>query len=459
MKQLILLSLFVLTGLTGCDRSFTSKEKHYYVDPAEGKDDNKGNSPARPWKSLARLAKTEIKSGDVICLKGGRELKGSLIIKNISSSAQQPLIITSYGNGRAFINAGDSIGILIEKCSNVIVKNIVIAGSGRLTGNTSNGIEFRFIENGYIDSIEVSGFLWSGVRITGGRDISIRNAYAHDNGYSGINAESGKEHIFKTGSEYKTLRNLYIGYCVAENNPGCPLVKNNHSGNGILIGGITGGVIEFCEAMNNGWDMPREGNGPVGIWAYMSDSIIIRQCYSHHNKTSAIGKDGGGFDFDGGVTNSILQYNHSAYNEGGGYGLFQYAGASEWSNNIVRYNTSLNDGSKNGKAGIYVWCDPSAVPMKDCRIYNNIVISNQGHDVMFEPGIYQGLNFENNIFTLTSDSDLFIDGNFKSVTFDNNQYWSFFKSTHKRAQPDVKYDRNPIFSEPSLDLPMMGKGS
>ena len=27
------------------------------------------------------------------------------------------------------------------------------------------------------------------------------------------------------------------------------------------IGGVTNGMIEYCDVMNNGWDMPREGNG------------------------------------------------------------------------------------------------------------------------------------------------------------------------------------------------------
>jgi hypothetical protein len=133
--------------------------------------------------------------------------------------------------------------------------------------------------------------------------------------------------------------------------------------------------------MNNGWDMPRGGNGPVGIWAYMCDSITIEHCFSHNNKTSANGKDGGGFDFDGGITNSLLQYNLSVNNEGRGIGLFQYGGASEWKNNVVRYNISVNDGRKNGQAGILLWCDPSAMPMTDCHVYNNTIVTDQAYGV------------------------------------------------------------------------------
>ena len=199
---------------------------------------------------------------------------------------------------------------------------------------------------------------------------------------------------------------------------------NNHSGNGILIGGVTNGLIEYCEAMNNGWDMPRDGNGPVGIWAYQSDSITIQYCYSHHNKTSTKGKDGGGFDFDGGITNSVMQYNYSAHNEGAGYGIFQYAGATAWTNNTIRYNTSYNDGSKNGKCGILMWCDPSAIPMKGFKAHQNTIVNDQGYCVNFEPGNYPDFIFENNRFSLTVPSDRFIGGSFTGAIFRKNLYWT-----------------------------------
>ena len=156
----------------------------------------------------------------------------------------------------------------------------------------------------------------------------------------------------------------------------------------------------------------------------MCDSLIIQRCYSHHNKTSLNGKDGGGFDFDGGITNSILQYNLSAFNEGAGYGIFQYKGASEWQNNVVRYNISYNDGSKNSQAGIFMWCDPEAIPMNSFHAYNNSVITNQELGLNFEPGEYRNFVFENNIFLVTTATEKFIDGKFILALFKRNLYWS-----------------------------------
>ena len=80
--------------------------------------------------------------------------------------------------------------------------------------------------------------------------------------------------------------------------------------------------------------MPRIGNGPVGIWADEASNVTIQYCISHPINTAKGAKDGGGFDFDGGITNSIIQYCLSYENQGAGYGLFQYAGASPWHNNV-----------------------------------------------------------------------------------------------------------------------------
>jgi hypothetical protein len=287
----------------------------------------------------------------------------------------------------------------------------------------------------------------------GGRDLSVTHAYAHDNGFCGIYAESGATEYGTDGTAFKTLKHIYIAHSVAENNPGCPAIRDNHSGNGILIAGVVDGLIEYCEAMGNGWDMPREGNGPVGIWAFMSDSITIQHCYAHHNKTSARGKDGGGFDFDGGIRYSVIQYNLSAFNEGAGYGIFQYAGATEWSANVLRYNISYNDGSKNSRSGIFMWCDPAAQPMKAFHAYNNTVVTSMGLGVNFEPGHYENFIFENNIFLITGPTEKFTDGQYTGAVFDNNLYWSIFSDSLKKQQPLLPSDVHALQTDPAMILP------
>jgi hypothetical protein len=455
MNKIIILSITIILSLAGCKTEYNpGKTNHsYYADAQTGNDKNSGTSPEKAWKSLQRIEEQKLEAGDKIYLSGNCRFQGSLKLTGIEGRKEFPVIITSYRTGKAIIESGDSAAILASNCKYLKIKNIQASGSGRLNGNRANGIELVNCRFSEIDSVIASGYLNSGLRITGGNDIRITNSYAYDNGFCGINVESGEPENWTDGSSYKTMKRLYIGHCIAENNPGSPVIKDNHSGNGILIGGVTNGLIEYCEAMNNGWDMPRDGNGPVGIWAYMCDSVIIQHCYSHHNKTSAKGKDGGGFDFDGGMRYSIMQYNLSAFNEGAGSGIFQYGGAGDWHDNIVRYNISYNDGSKNGQCGILVWCDPAATPMTNFHAYNNTIVNNHYYGVNFEPGAYKGFLFENNIMQVTSATEKFIGGNFTLAAFDRNLYWSDINAANGKLQPVVALDKNGLYSNPGLILP------
>lgn len=446
MKQIHLAVCSIFLLLMSCTAPITT----YYLDAKSGDDSNPGTM-RKPFKTVERINTVQLQAGNSVFFAGGQSFTGTLKLKGISGSKEQSIAIGSYGIGRATINGANANSIVVDSCYWLQVKNLILTGNGRLKGNTGSGIEFRKTQNCTIDSIEARGFLWSGVKAVGGKNLRITNVYAHDNGFSGINVESdGQDSGGLEGSGGKTFRNLYIANCVAENNPGCPAVLDNHSGNGILIGGVTKGTIECCEAMNNGWDMPREGNGPVGIWAYQCDSITIQYWYAHDNKTSEKGKDGGGFDFDGGMTNSVMQHNYSANNEGAGYGLFQYYGASVWKNNIIRKNTSYNDGRKNGQAGFLMWIDKNLKDgISNCLIDSNIVVNKYGHAVSFEPGDYPGFSFTDNIFVTTEKSVSFVNGEYTGATFSGNQAWA----SDKKVPLAFPEDRKANLSKPKIKLP------
>jgi hypothetical protein len=428
----------------------SSPQSNFYVDSQSGSDTNRGTLNS-PFKTIEKVNSLALKAGNSVYFAGGQQFDGTIQLSGLAGTKLQPIVIRSYGKGRAIINGGNANAILADSCSWLQIKNLVVKGNGRLEGNTASGLEMRQGQDCMIDSLEASGFLWSGVKALGGKNLQITHVYAHDNGFSGINVESdGKDSGGLEGSGQKSFHNLYIANCVAENNPGCPAVLNNHSGNGILIGGVTNATIEYCEAMSNGWDMPRDGNGPVGIWAYQSDSIILQYCYSHDNHTSEKGKDGGGFDFDGGMTNSVMQHNFSANNEGAGYGLFQYAGASEWKNNIVRNNISYNDGRKNGQAGFLLWIAPGSPQiLSDCQVYENTVVNCYGHAVSFEPGDYPGFTFRNNLFLLTGHSLSYVNGHYTGAEFANNRAWSI----NRKVPIAFPEDSGAILTDPKMRLP------
>jgi len=155
-----------------------------------------------------------------------------------------------------------------------------------------------------------------------------------------------------------------------------------------------------------------------------SDHVTIQYCISYRNKTSRNAKDGGGFDLDGGVTNSVIQYCLSYENQGAGYGLFQYAGASFWSANTVRYCVSINDGQKTeGSGGIFLWNGSADVnQLTGCMIYNNVIYNSGAPLISFEnSSAHKNFTFCNNIFIGSGKP---ISGVFTGSFFIGNDWWN-----------------------------------
>ena len=380
--------------------------RHYYVS-STGSDLDPGTR-GRPWRSIDKVNAADLGPGDCIRFQAGQRFDGTITLdRDDSGTPVRKLIVTSYGNGRAIIDGTNSSGLLANGCDNLVVNNLAFAGSGRKEGNTEDGVYVTGSQGLEINNIEVSGFQGSGLRVDGVRDTRITNVYAHQNGSAGISV-----------GYTKPSAHVRIDHCIADNNPGDPTNLTNHSGNGIVVGNVSDAIIEYCEASNNGWDMPRKGNGPVGIWAWNADRVTIQFCISHDNKSP--GDDGGGFDLDGGVTNSALQYNLSYNNDGPGYFLCQYPGAPDFKNNVIRYNISHNDGVKNNRrSGIDVYsASPNA---SDCQVYNNTVYNANGAAVGFGGQCMPNVVFRNNIFICTSDV---ISGDAERGRFENNIYWS-----------------------------------
>ena len=424
----------------------------YFVNAEAGNDANAGTTPKGAWRTVARVNRTQFGPGDRVHFAGGQTFTGTINLTTAASeNPDRAIVLTSYGEGRAIIDGGTGCGIIIRECKSITIEGLDIHGAGRNNGSAGDGIVLDRSKDVKIDRVSVSGFTGSGIKVRGGEKIRITNVRAHDNGFAGIST------VAADGDAQERIEKLYIANCTAENNPGCPLVRDNHSGNGIVVSGVQGGLIEYCEAANNGWDMPWDGNGPVGIWAWRSNNVVIQHCVSHDNKTSERGKDGGGFDLDGGVTNSILQYNLSYQNEGAGFALCQYPGASVWKNNTIRYNISIDDGRKNGQAGILIWSANDG--MSDALIHNNTIVNAFGHGVFHESGQrVSGLVFRNNLFSVSASGERFILGDHAGSTYENNLYWSPRCNELGNAQPSVEFDPRPLQADPKLHRPDLAAG-
>ena len=388
-------------------------ENGYYLNMVTGSDNNPGTIE-KPVKSIAELNQRLSKRASDINLAAGQTFEGPLVLKNISGLETHPLKINTWGDGRAMINGNDSEAVIIDNCKNIWITGLDLRGDGRTNGNKTNGLSISHSGNCLIENVKTEGFQKSGVDLFDCNIMVVKKVTASDNGFCGINV---------MGSARERSSRIMIQDCKAENNPGDPSNLDNHSGNGILVGVSDDVTIDHCSATNNGWDMPRQGNGPVGIWTWESNNVTIQYCISYKNKTSKNAKDGGGFDLDGGVTNSIIQYCLSYENQGAGYGLFQYAGASPWRNNVIRYCVSINDGqTTEGSGGFFIWNGSNDVEQfSNCMIYNNVAYNSSAPLISFEiSSTHRNFIFCNNIF-LGPDP---IAGTNSGSTFLGNDWWN-----------------------------------
>ncbi|MEO5979046.1 MAG: right-handed parallel beta-helix repeat-containing protein [Chryseolinea sp.] len=401
----------------------------YYV--ASNGDDASDGSMAKPWATISRVNILNAQPGDTILFRGGNEFKGQLQLDSVDrGSPKLEVFVSSFGRGKATINGGNTSAIVVNAAHGIRIKNLIVKGSGRKGGNTESGIIIRSSSHINVDSVEVAGFQKSGLYINASTYFSAEYVHAHDNGAAGISLGGTRG---KNDNHHIVIR-----HCLAENNPGDPTNFDNHSGNGILVGLSTGVLVEYCVATNNGWDMPRVGNGPVGIWAYEADSVVIRHCISYKNKTARGAEDGGGFDFDGGVTNSIIEYCLSYENQGSGFGIFQYEGASPWINNTIRFCVSHNDGlTSRSRSGIFIWNgDKIGKNFRDLYFYNNVIVNTKGTAINFDTQS-KHLNFKyfNNIFVAGGE---LTKGKATDDTFIGNDWWSLTEKFNINGIRDFK---------------------
>jgi hypothetical protein len=221
-------------------------------------------------------------------------------------------------------------------------------------------------------------------------------------------------------------QNIYIARSKAYNNPGVPN-KGTNSGSGIVVGDTSDATIEYSEAFDNGRLNNFAKGGPVGIWAWDSMRVKIQYNKSYRNRSQTF--DGGGFDLDGGVTDSIMQYNYSNDNDGAGYLLAQFVDARPSRNNTVRYNVSQNDGRHptGNHGGIHIWNGGSG--SFGNRVYNNTIVLGAGLPSTAKGIFIDGPNIQagvyNNILMTTGNVALVnVTQPQSTLQFQGNFYWS-----------------------------------
>jgi hypothetical protein len=424
-KLLTLLFLFFSTG------NFAST---YYVS-STGDDGNPGTSIGGAWATIDKVNNSTFLPGDTLYFEGGHTFNGSILLT--ASDANDPaniFVISSYGTGRAVIDAGTSFGFRAHNTQGFSISNLIFDGNSVST-NTAAGItifsdmagDIKF-SNISASNIEVKNFGAEGIviyttkNLTGYQNVMLNNLSVHDVTKNGIKIFGFVSQAL-VGWQHK---NVTVSNCEVYNVPGSG--TTTLEGNGIVLEGVDGGVIQNSVAHDMGQNNSFCG-GPAGIWTLESNEITIQFCESYRIH-SGTGCDGAGFDLDGGVTNSIMQYNYAHNNDGAGYLMGQYQNARPWSNNTMRYNISENDAITN-EGGMGLFKGPGTT-MNGANIYNNtIYISPQAGNssicAAYLQNLTTGINniaFYNNIFITTGGVPFVEVPVGYSAFFAGNIYWS-----------------------------------
>ena len=373
--------------ILACGLGLAVRGAEFYVSRA-GNDAHDGTSPRHAWKTVDRVnrhvAEFGLAPGDRIRFRGGDSFAGNLMVDRVQGGTrEQPVVIGSFGKGKATLLADGGTGIRVKETPWVVIEELQVR-AGRT--NDGDGIRFDRVHNDgrripgvTIRNCRVEGFAWHGVMIDaaatqhGFDGVRITGTEALRNRHAGIMVYGGNP----TGRSHHAHRDVVVEQCRAGENPGDPAELNQHSGSGILVDGSEEVRIAGCLAWGNGFECRSERGGPVGIWVHACDRAVIEGCESFGNGSSL--RDGGGFDLDGGCTESVLRRNFSHDNQGPGFLVYTYAGAPYADRDCrVEGNISWNDGRKGtGYGGLQVGSE-SGCRIEGLWLSDNLILSPPG---------------------------------------------------------------------------------
>lgn len=363
------------------DASVGRRKKTYYISQS-GNDNNTGLSPGKAWRSIHKVNITRLRSGATLKFQGGSTFAIDTATDRdglyLERGHGDGVTITSYGSGRATIDAGGGVGIYCYGVGNITIRDLIVKGSGP-AANSASGV---LVEHPYrsgvlgsvnIDDVEVTGFGDSGIyflrdesiagrKIVGYRNVSINNVEVHGNANIGIAT-------WTPDNLDNFLENFRITNSRLHQNTGVP---GYNSGYGIAVGNIRDGGVYWCQIYDNGslggsW----EEGGTVGVEIAVSSNVVVESC-EVWGQQAGDGPDAEGIDLAAGCRNCIAQYNYVHDNAGAGI-LVDNSGLPVPNvGSVVRYNIFENNAATVQWRGEIVVAETDT---SDVAIYNNTIYS------------------------------------------------------------------------------------
>ncbi|MGC0405834.1 hypothetical protein RKD27_008478 [Streptomyces sp. SAI-126] len=409
--------------------------RNFYVSP-QGDDGNDGRTPQSAWRTLRHADALRFRPADRLRLQGGARFRGTLSIgQGDAGDPRRPVVIESYGKGRATILASGSRAIEVHNTSGVALRDLVVVGDAAAY-RTQDGIAFvsdlpgdRKLPYVRVSGVEVKNFR-NGIRLHGGkeasgfRDVLISDTSLHTNQDAGLVADGP---AFDADAPAYAHEDVTVSGVTAFDNVGDPQASERNTGSGIVLGSIRRGRVEQSVAHDNGeLSSPDAMEGPEGIWTYDSTRMTLQKNVSYGNRTGSR-VDGGGFGLDNNVSHSVMQYNLAYGNDGAGFLAYSAVANTAQTGNTIRYNISHDDSRKLQEYGGIV---AFGSRVTNLAIYHNTVLITANGAVRapalrLEPSL-GSVTVRNNVFVtdgppIVASQNAFLPSD---VTMQGNDYYS-----------------------------------
>lgn len=468
----------------------------YYVDSANGSDQNPGTAPDKAWKTLDKVNSVTFQPGDALLFKAGGVWNGQLWPKG-SGAEGASILIDKYGEGHLPIINGGGVERPYHQTGAVFLQNqeyweirhlevtndddfntdlvkttykngepsnirdgiLVVLDTDQVKDGDNSVMHHIYISDNYIHDVDspdewpnqyknasfnggimfyVIGSLKPGMTFD---DVRIeRNFIKHVDllAIANFNYTTKTDFQDEIGGYGLWQTNIYIGHNYLQD--------------------IAQGGIDLCDAKDavveynvlDGW-MNRYNAQAAGIYPWKSWNVVFQnnEVYGGPTTTDASNGDGTAFDFDSPNINIVYQYNYTHDNP---MGWMSYLGRS--SNNIARYNISDDDGAYLIKFG---WFDADSSPT---YFLNNVFVydgqktkftnANERLGDYFDHVPYY---FYNNVFydktgptaaTWAASPD-----DYGSAEFSHNAFYAGNGATAAGLpKDDFKITANPLFADP-----------
>jgi hypothetical protein len=434
-KPLLIVLVYLLANV--------AKASTYYVDSVNGIDTNSGVNISHPLKTCEAVNHLTLKAGDKVLFKCGSVWKNQTLVLSPQGNEQNPIIISSYGDGELPKFEGNAI-----ETSTVVIKNP----------------KFVEISNLEISNIDINhkkllrGVTLSGIDAGVLNHITLKNLFVHD--VTGLNENYHDEDVSRKSYggivlliEGKSIRTSWDSLLIE----GCKVVDTSAIGitfvtswakghrtydesawapstnviirgnevrrsarNGLIIRACVSPLIEH----NLFYECAVQGSGNA-CFSFDCDDALFQYNESCFTKFNPGDVDAAGYDSDYNCRRSVFQYNYSHDNDYG-FILICCNGKAFNDGTIVRYNISHNDNGvlvrfSGTVSNTYVYNNtlyaksdmtnsrtPGDIPKifyfkswsgwaKNTYIFNNLII-NDSKDAGYDNGSSTGTHFSHNYY-------------------------------------------------------------